>query len=357
MMTTTTIDERKLEEFVGHVATELGAALNAALVTLGDELGLYRAMADGRPVTAAELATRTGTLERYVREWLNVQAASGFVVYDAELVAYVLPPEHALVLADDASPVSMIADFQGANAAVAVRERLAERFVSGEGVGWHEHHHGLWHGTERSFAINYRTHLVAEWLPALDGVVARLQAGALVADVGCGHGASTILMAQAFPASRFAGFDYHEASIATARERAAEAGVADRVTFEVAGADAYGGEGYDLVAFFDSFHDLGDPVAAARRAAATLAPDGTCLVVEPYAGDRVEDNLNPVGRLYYGFSTLVCTPGSLSQPGRAALGTQAGEARLRETLQAGGFAAVRRAAQTPLNLVLEARLT
>jgi SAM-dependent methyltransferase len=252
--------------------------------------------------------------------------------------------------------VSMIADFEGANAAVAVRERLAERFVSGEGVGWHEHHHGLWHGTERSFGINYRTHLVAEWLPALDGVVARLEAGALVADVGCGHGASTIVMAQAFPASRFVGVDYHEASIATARERAAEARVADRVTFEVAGADAYPGEGYDLVAFFDSFHDLGDPVAAARHAAAVLAADGTCLLVEPYAGDRVEDNLNPLGRLYYGFSTLVCTPGSLSQPGRAALGTQAGEARLAEALRAGGFATVRRAAETPLNLVLEARL-
>ena len=355
-MTTTTIDERKLEEFVGHVATELGAALNAALVTLGDELGLYKAMADGQPVTPAALATRTGTQERYVREWLNVQAASGFVVYDPGLEAYVLPAEHALVLADDASPVSLIPSFEAANAAVAVREQLAERFVSGEGVGWHEHHHGLWHGTERAFGISYRTHLVSEWLPALDGVVARLEAGGLVADVGCGHGASTILMAQAFPASRFVGVDYHEASVATARERAAEAGVAERVTFEVAGADAYGGQRYDLVAFFDSFHDLGDPVGAARHAATALAPDGSCLLVEPYASDRVEDNVNPVGRMYYGFSTLVCTPGSLSQPGRAALGTQAGEARLREALQAGGFGAVRRAAETPLNLVLEARL-
>jgi SAM-dependent methyltransferase len=355
-MTTTTIDEAKLEQFVGHVATELGAALNAALVTLGDELGLYRAMADGQPVTPAELATRTGTHERYVREWLNAQAASGFVAYDPAIEAYVLPPEHALVLADDASPVSMTADFRAANAVVAIRARLAERFVSGDGVGWHEHHHDLWHGTERSFGINYRIHLVDEWLPALDGVVARLQAGALVADVGCGHGASTILMAEAFPASRFVGFDYHAASIATARQRAEEAGVADRVSFEVAGAAEYGGEGYDLVAFFDSFHDLGDPVGAAQHAAQVLAPGGTCLMVEPYAGDRVEDNLNPLGRLYYGFSTLVCTPGSLSQPGGAALGTQAGEARLREALQAGGFGTVRRAAETPLNLVLEARL-
>jgi 2-polyprenyl-3-methyl-5-hydroxy-6-metoxy-1,4-benzoquinol methylase len=356
MSITTTIDEQRLEAFVGHVATELGAALNAALVTLGDELGLYKAMADGQPVSAADLAARTGTQERYVREWLNVQAASGFVVYDEDSEAYVLPPEHALVLADESSPFAMTGSFEAANAAVAVRERLAERFVNGDGVGWHEHHHGLWHGTERAFAASYRTSLVSEWLPALDGVVAKLEAGGRVADVGCGHGASTILMAEAYPASRFVGIDYHAGSIETARQRAAESGVADRVTFEVAGASELAGEGYDLVAFFDAFHDLGDPLGAARRAAGALAPDGTCMVVEPYAGDRVQDNLNPIGRLYYGFSTLVCTPGSLSQPGRAALGTQAGEARLREVLQAGGFGAVRRAAETPLNLVLEARL-
>jgi SAM-dependent methyltransferase len=311
-------------------------------------------MADGQPVTPAELATRTGTQERYVREWLSTQAASGFVELDGD--AYVLPPEHALVLADDASPFSMTGTFQSANAAVAIRERLADRFTNGDGVGWHEHHHDLWHGTERAFATAYRTHLIAEWLPALDGVVAKLEAGALVADVGCGHGASAILMAQAFPASRFVGIDYHEGSIATARQRATEAGVADRVTFEVAGAADLPGEGYDVVAFFDAFHDLGDPLAAARRAAETLAPDGTLLVVEPYAGDTVEDNLNPIGRLYYGFSTLVCTPGSLSQPGAAGLGTQAGEARLAEVLRAAGFGEVRRAAESPLNLVLEARL-
>ena len=355
-MAITDIDEQKLEAFIGHAATELGAALNAALVTLGDELGLYKAMADGQPVAPAELAARTGTQERYVREWLNVQAASGFVTYDAEAAAYVLPPEHALVLADESSPFLMTGSFQSANAAVAARERLPERFVDGEGIGWHEHHHGLWHGVERSFGVGYRAALVAEWLPALDGVVAKLDAGGLVADVGCGHGLSTILMAQAFPASRFVGIDYHAESIATARKRAVEAGVADRVTFEVAGASDFPGEGYDLVAFFDAFHDLGDPLGAARRAADALAPGGTCMLVEPFAGDRVEDNLNPIGRLYYGFSTLVCTPGSLSQPGRAGLGTQAGEAVLREVLQAGGFGAVRRAAETPLNLVLEARL-
>ena len=223
-MAITDIDEQKLEAFIGHAATELGAALNAALVTLGDELGLYKAMADGQPVQPAELAARTGTQERYVREWLNAQAASGFVVYDAESAAYVLPPEHALVLADESSPFLMTGTFQSANAAVAARERLNERFVDGEGVGWHEHHHGLWHGVERAFAVGYRTSLVAEWLPALDGVVAKLEAGGRVADVGCGHGASTILMAEAFPASRFVGIDYHADSIATARERAERGG-------------------------------------------------------------------------------------------------------------------------------------
>ena len=356
-MAITDIDEAKLEAFIGHAATELGAALNTALVTLGDELGLYKAMADGQPVTAAELAVRTGTLERYVGEWLNTQAASGFVVYDEDADAFVLPPEHALVLADDSSPYQMLGSFQAANAAVAMRERVAERFVDGEGLGWHEHHHDLWHGTERAFGTSYRNFLITEWLPALDGVVEKLEAGALVADVGCGHGASSILMAQAFPNSRFVAFDYHLESIKIARQRAAVAGVADRVRFEVAGAADFPGEGYDLVAFFDSFHDLGDPYAAARHAVAALAEDGTCMLVEPLAGDSVADNLNPVGRFYYGFSTLVCTPGSLSQPGRAGLGTQAGEARLAEQLIAAGFTSVRRAAESPLNLVLEARLS
>ena len=354
-MAVTDIDERKLEAFIGLVATEIGAAANAALVSIGDELGLFRAMADGQPVSSGDLAARTGTQERYVREWLAAQAASGFLELGEE--GYVLPPEHALVLADEQSPFAMIGAFQSAGAAIKARERVAERFVTGDGLGWHEHHHGLFHGVERAFATGYRAYLVDEWLPALDGVVERLQEGGLVADVGCGHGISTVLMAQAFPASRFVGIDYHAESIATARERAAEAGVADRVTFEIAGAGEIPGSGYDLVAFFDAFHDLGDPLAAARSAASVLAPDGRCMLVEPYAGDRVQDNLHPVGRFYYAMSTLVCTPGSLSQPGRAALGTQAGEARLAEVLRAGGFGAVRRAAETPLNIVLEARLT
>jgi len=352
-MAVTDINEAKLEAFFGLVATEIGAALNVALVTLGDELGLYRAMADGEPVTAAELAARTGTVERYVLEWLNTQAASGYVEYaDGR---YSLPLEHALVLADETSPFLSTGSFQSANAVVGIRKALAERFVDGHGVGWHEHDHDLWHGTERAFAVGYRTHLVADWLPALDGVVEKLEAGAYVADVGCGHGASTILLAQAYPASRFVGIDYHAGSIETARRRAEQAGVADRVTFEVAGAADYVGTGFDLVAFFDAFHDLGDPLAAAQHAHAALAPGGTVLLVEPFAGDTVQENLNPIGRMYYGFSTMCCTPGSLSQPGRAALGTQAGQAAIAAVLGEAGFGSVRRAAETPLNLVLEAR--
>ncbi len=352
-MAVTDINEAKLEAFFGLVATEIGAALNVALVTLGDELGLYRAMADGEPVTAAELAARTGTVERYVLEWLNTQAASGYVEYaDGR---YSLPLEHALVLADETSPFLSTGSFQSANAVVGIRKALAERFVDGHGVGWHEHDHDLWHGTERAFAVGYRTHLVADWLPALDGVVEKLEAGAYVADVGCGHGASTILLAQAYPASRFVGIDYHAGSIETARRRAEQAGVADRVTFEVAGAADYVGTGFDLVAFFDAFHDLGDPLAAAQHAHAALAPGGTVLLVEPFAGDTVQENLNPIGRMYYGFSTMCCTPGSLSQPGRAGLGTQAGQAAIAAVLGEAGFGSVRRAAETPLNLVLEAR--
>ena len=351
----TILDEPRLEAFVGHLATEIGAALNLALVNIGDRLGLYKAMADAQPVSAAELAARTATHERYVREWLNAQAASGFVTYDPTADAYVLPVEHAFVLADDASPLAMGGIFEAAGALIDARERVEERFTTGGGLGWHEHGHHLFCGTERAFGATYRGQLVSHWLPALDGVVERLEHGGRVADVGCGHGAATILMAQAFPASRFTGYDAHPESIAVARERARDAGVADRVAFEIATAEHMPEADCDLVCFFDALHDMGDPVAAAHRAQRALAPGGTCLVVEPYAADRIEDNLNPIGRLYYGFSTLVCTPGALSQPGGTALGTQAGEARLRDVLVAGGFRSVRRAAATPLNLVLEAR--
>jgi SAM-dependent methyltransferase len=355
MTTIPLIDSDRLEAFMNQAAGEVGAALGAALVSVGDRLGLYRAMADSQPVSAAALAGRTGTHERYVREWLNAQAAGGFVTYDPETDRYTLPAEQALVLASDDGPVDLAGMIQGAVAVIAGWERIAERFTAGGGVGWHEHHHDLWHGTERAFAANYRTYLVGAWLPALDGVVEKLERGAVVADVGCGHGSSSVLMGQAFPASRFVGYDYHSESIATARERAREAGVEKRVSFEVAGAGDYPAAGYDVIAFFDSMHDLGDPVAAARHAREALADDGTCFLIEPLAGDRIEDNLNPVGRIYYGFSTLLCTPGSLSQPGAAGLGTQAGEARLREVLLEGGFSSVRRAAETPFHMVLEAR--
>ncbi len=350
-----TLDQSRIEAFAGQIATEVGAALNAALVTVGDELGLYRAMADAQPIRAGELAARTSTHERYVREWLNAQAAGGFVTYDVDEDTYALPAEHAFVLADESSPVAMAGIFQAATAVIDGRMRVARHFRTGEGIGWHEHHEGLFCGTERSFGANYRMHLIPEWLPALTGVTEKLERGGTVADVGCGHGVSTILMAQAFPASTFTGIDVHPESIATARIRARDAGVADRVHFEVQDAVQYAGGGYDLIAFFDALHDLGDPVGAARHARAALADGGSCMLVEPFAGDRIDDNFNPVGRMYYGFSTLLCTPGSLSQAGRAGLGTQAGEARLREVMLDGGFRSVRRAAETPLNLVLEAR--
>jgi SAM-dependent methyltransferase len=350
-----TIDQTRLEAFLGTVANEVGAAMNTALVAIGDRLGLYRAMADSRPVSAAELAARTSTHERYVREWLNTQAASGFVTYDPAADHYTLPPEQALVLADEASPVPLAGLFQSAMGAMLSFEHIADRFTNGDGFGWHEHHDHVFHGIERFFAGGYRTHLVAEWIPALEGVEERLAAGASVADVGCGHGASTIVLAEAFPASTFTGYDYHDASIAVARERAAEAGVADRVSFEVADAEGYPAAGYDLIATFDALHDMGDPVAAARHARSAIAEDGTWLIVEPFANDRIEDNLDPLGRVRYGFSTLLCLPGSLSQPGRLGLGTCAGPARLTEVIRAGGFSRVRVAAETPFNLILEAR--
>jgi SAM-dependent methyltransferase len=354
-MATQTIDETKVEAFLEQILTEAGAAMNAALVRIGDALGLYRAMGDAQPVTAAALAHRTATHERYVREWLNAQAAGGFVVYDAATDRYTLPAEHSIVLADEESPFAQAGLFQAITASIRAEDRMIDAFRTGDGLGWHEHHHGLFHGVERLFAPAYRTSLIAEWIPALEGVEEKLRAGALVADVGCGHGMSTILLAEAFPNSRFEGFDVHTESIAVARERAEAAGVADRVSFEIATADAYPRRDYDLVAVFDALHDMGDPDGAARHIRSTLASDGTWMIVEPSAGDRIEDNFNPLGRLRYGFSTLVCTPGSLSQDGRAGLGTLAGGARLSEVVLGAGFGRVRLAAETPFNIVLEAR--
>ena len=354
-MATQTIDETKVEAFLEQILNEAGAAMNAALVRIGDALGLYRAMGDAQPVTAAALANRTGTHERYVREWLNAQAAGGFVAYDPETDRYTLPAEHSIVLADEHSPFAQAGLFQAITASIRAEDRMIDAFRTGDGLGWHEHHHGLFHGVERLFAPAYRTSLIAEWIPALEGVQAKLEAGALVADVGCGHGMSTILLAEAFPNSRFEGFDVHAESIAVARERAEAAGVADRVRFEIATADAYPRRDYDLVAVFDALHDMGDPDGAARHIRSTLHPDGTWMIVEPSAGDRIEDNFHPLGRLRYGFSTLVCTPGSLSQDGRAGLGTLAGGARLSEVVLGAGFGSVRLAAETPFNIVLEAR--
>jgi 2-polyprenyl-3-methyl-5-hydroxy-6-metoxy-1,4-benzoquinol methylase len=355
MTVTPTIDEHRLEAFMNQFVSDLGAAATAPLVLIGDKLGLYKAMKDSQPVTPAELAERTGTRERYVREWLCQQAASGYVEYDPQRGTFRLPPEQALALGYDDSPVFIPGAFQLLSAMVRDEPAITERFRTGEGMGWHEHHPDLFEGTERFFRPGYVAHLVPEWIPALEGVEARLREGARVADIGCGHGASTILLAQAYPRSTFLGSDYHEPSIEAARRAAERAGVADRVRFAVAGAKDLAGGPYDLVCVFDALHDMGDPVGAARRVRSQLAEDGTWLVVEPMAGDRVEDNLNPVGRVFYAGSTMLCTPASLSQEVGLALGAQAGEARLTEVLQAAGFSRVRRAAQTPFNLVLEAR--
>jgi 2-polyprenyl-3-methyl-5-hydroxy-6-metoxy-1,4-benzoquinol methylase len=349
------VDGDKLMQFVFRAVEEVGATLNAALVVMGDKLGLYRALAGTGGLTPAELAERTGTAERYVREWLNAQAAGSFVRYDSDSGRYSLPPEQAVALTDTDSPAYLPGLFQTAIGSVIDSPEITEKARSGDGFGWHEHVHDVHEGCERFFRPGYNAHLVAEWLPALEDVVEKLERGALVADIGCGHGASTILMAQAYPNSTFVGSDYHEGSIETARERAKEAGVADRVSFQIAPAAAYAGAEYDLVTMFDCLHDIGDPVGAARHVHSTLKPDGTWMIVEPNAGDRVEDNLNPVGRAFYGFSTLLCTPASLSQEVGLALGAQAGEARIRDVVQTGGFTRFRRAAETPFNLVYAAR--
>ena len=349
------MDEERLMGLVNQAVGDFGSILTGALVVLGDRLDLYRKLAAaGRPLTSAELAAEAGCAERYVREWLNGQAASGYVTYDGD-GRYSLTEEQAVALTDETSPACVIGGFQAMLAATRAIDRLTETFRTGEGLGWHEHHHDLFKGTERFFRPGYIANLAESWIPALEGVEAKLVAGARVADVGCGHGASTIILAQRFPASTFVGFDYHQPSIDVARKAAADAGVADRVTFEPASAKDYPGTGYDLVAFFDCLHDMGDPTGAAAHVLASLAPDGTWLIVEPFANDDVADNMNPVGRVFYSASTLICTPASLSQEVGAALGAQAGEARLREVVTAGGFTRFRRAAETPFNLVLEAR--
>jgi len=349
------LDETKLNQFVGRMLGDMGAALGAALVLVGDRLGLYKAMAEAGPVTPAQLAKSTGTSERYVREWLAAQAAAGYVDYDKKTQQFSLSPEQAAVFADEQGPAFLAGFYDVVAAAVRDEPKITEAFRTGKGVGWHEHHGCLFRGTERFFRTGYNRHLVKEWLPALENVVPKLERGARVADVGCGHGASTILMAQAFPKSHCHGFDYHLPSIERARSSAQAAGVADRCTFEVAAAKEYPGRDYDLVACFDCLHDMGDPVGAARHVRESLAADGTWMLVEPFANDHLHENLNPVGRVYYAASTMICTPASLSQEVGLGLGAQAGEARLKEVVTAGGFTRFRRATETPFNLILEAR--
>ena len=354
-MGATGIDEAKLEAFMGQAVTDMGAIISAPLMVIGEKLGLYKAMAHAGPLTSQEVAQRSGAAERYVREWLGNQAAGGYVTYDPETDRYTLPDEQALALADEDSPFYILGIYDSIASLYADEDQILEAFRSGNGMGWHEHDHRLFRGTERFFRPGYRASLVAEWIPALDGVQETLESGAKVADIGCGHGASTVIMAEAFPKSEFFGFDYHAPAIERAREAAGEAGVGDRITFATGAAKDYPGRGYDLACVFDCLHDMGDPVGASRHVLETLAPDGTWMIVEPFANDRVEENLNPVGRVFYGASTMICTPASLSQEVGLALGAQAGEARLTEVLKEGGFSRVRRATETPFNLVLEAR--
>jgi SAM-dependent methyltransferase len=349
------IDQQKLHDLLGRAIGDFGGTFHSSLVVIGDRLGLYKALAGADPLTSAELAARTGTAERYVREWLNAQAAGGYVDYDPASGRYRLSPEQALLLADETSPVFFVGGFESATAAARIEPRLVEAFRTGEGVGWDEQADGLFSGTERFFRSGYAANLVSSWIPALDGVEAKLQAGASVADVGCGHGASTILLAQAYPRSTFVGYDYHSPSVQTARARAVAAGVAERVRFEVARATDYPGRGFDLVTMFDCFHDLADPTGAAAHVRQTLAERGTWMIVEPHAGDRVEDNLTPIGRAFYAASTLICTPNALTQDTGVALGAQAGERRTREVVREAGFSQFRRAAETPFNLIYEAR--
>ena len=354
-MSTPAVDEARLEAFMGQAVSDMSAAISAPMTMLGEKLGLYRAMAGAGPLTSEEVAERAGCAERYVREWLANQAAGGYVEYDEANGTFTLPPEQALALADETSPFYVLGAFDILASVWADEEKFVHAFRTGEGVGWHEHDHRLFGGTERFFRPGYEEHLIAEWIPALDGVEEKLREGAHVADVGCGHGASTVIMAKAYPASTFVGIDYHEGSIQRARELAEAEGVADRCQFEVGMAQRFTGGQFDLLCNFDCLHDMGDPVGAAQTARRMLAADGTYLIVEPMAGDRLTDNLNPVGRMFYAASTVICTANALSQEPRKALGAQAGEAQLTAVLNDAGFSRVRRAAETPFNLVLEAR--
>jgi SAM-dependent methyltransferase len=348
------LDMEKLNSFVGQFVGDLGAAVHTGMVVIGEKLGLYKALAEG-PMNSSQLASITKTDERYVREWLASQAAGGYVTYDEKTQKFSLSEEQVFTLVNEDSPAYLPGAFQLALGSLAAVPRITESFRSGAGMGWHEHDEDVFHGCEKFFRPSYAANLVSAWIPALQGVQAKLEAGAQVADVGCGKGASTILMAETFPKSRFIGFDYHNQSIADARAIAKRKGLEDRVSFQVAKAKEFPGKGYDLVTVFDCLHDMGDPVGAAKHVRSTLKADGTWMIVEPFANDELKDNLNPVGRVYYSFSTLLCTPCSRSQEVALCLGAQSGEKRIREVVLAAGFGQFRRAAETPFNVVYEAR--
>ncbi|MGB8323331.1 MAG: class I SAM-dependent methyltransferase [Candidatus Acidiferrum sp.] len=348
------VDAKKLEQFLGQFVNDLGATVHAGMVVIGDLLGLYKALAAG-PLTVAELAAITRTDERYVREWLASQAAGGYITYNPETLKFGMTEEQALTLANEDGPAYLPGAFELALGSLAAVPRITEAFRSGAGMGWGEHEDRVFHGCEKFFRPGYAANLVSSWIPALDGVQDKLARGAKVADVGCGKGSSTILMAKAFPKSHIYGFDYHDKSIEAARESAKRQGVADRVTFEVAKAKEFPGKDYDFVAVFDCLHDMGDPVGAAAHVRAGLSDDGSWMIVEPFANDDLQDNLNPVGRVYYSFSTLLCTPCSRSQEVGMCLGAQAGEKQMQKVVTSAGFSRFRRATQTPFNLVYEAR--
>jgi SAM-dependent methyltransferase len=355
MQIRTAIDEGRLEQFLGQAVTDMGAAMNGSLVLIGGELGLWKTLAGAGHLTTAEIAERSGVAERYVREWASAQAASGYLEYDPDGATFMLPPEQAMVFADEDSPFYMLGGYHLISSVFKDRGRITERIRAGQGFGWHEHDPELFMGTEQFFRPGYRAHLTAEWIPALESVEDKLHAGAKVADLGCGHGISTVLMAQAYPESTFHGFDYHDASIERARQIAAAENVSANTVFEVATAKDFPGADYDLVCFFDCLHDMGDPVGALQHVRGALDADGTVMLVEPFAGNTLSDNLNPVGRIYYAASTLVCTPSSLDQEVGLALGAQAGDERLCQVAREAGFTRFNRATETPFNLILEAR--
>jgi ubiquinone/menaquinone biosynthesis C-methylase UbiE len=348
------LNETKLHDLLGKVVTEMGAAANGPLITIGDKLGLYKTLSKSGSISSQQLADKTNTAERYVREWASAQAASGYIDYDPSSKTFSMTPEQSAVFGDAKSPVFMTGAFYAISSLYFDEAKLEKAFKSGEGMSWGDHNTCLFCGTEKFFSPSYEGNLINNWLPALDGVVEKLKQGAKVADIGCGHAASTIIMAKAFPKSTFFGFDYHGKSIEQAKERAIEAGVTN-ASFAVATAKDFPGENYDFITFFDCLHDMGDPVGACSHAKKALKPDGTCMIVEPYANDTLEENLNPVGRAFYAFSTMLCVPCSLNQEVGVALGAQSGEKRLKETITAGGFSKFKRATETPFNLILEAR--